>query len=92
LERFVALYDLMTGDYAKHDREGHETQTVGGIVHISSNYDWVSGEHFTGDEVAEFVRVGWLMRGGKGDKWLYITQAGQDAYEDYHHYDKAAAA
>jgi hypothetical protein len=89
LGRFVALYDLMTGAYAKQDRDGHDTQTVGGIVHISSNYDWVSGEHFTGDEVAEYVRVGWLMRRAKGSKWLYITHAGQDAYEDYYHYDQA---
>jgi hypothetical protein len=73
LDRFIALCDFLTGDYAKHD----ERQTMGGIIKISSEYDYVCGEHFSPSEVQAWVRLGLLARDGK---WIGITDTGHNTY------------
>ena len=73
LSRWHDIYDLLTGDYGKTNREGEATQTMGGIVRLS---EWIE-TNIDQTEVAYFQRVGFLTRDGK---WFTITPLGEVAY------------
>jgi hypothetical protein len=81
LDRFAVLYDLITNDYGKTDRDGYEYQTVGGILKISSG-DTVGGtpydDNFTPSEIRDWVNAGLLICEGQR---VYISQRGCDAVE-----------
>jgi biotin operon repressor len=79
-ERWCALCDLITGDYAKYDKDGYPCQTIAGIIKLSDpDYcPWISADAFSGAEVRGFLRAGLLIQEGK---WVSVTEAGDRFYE-----------